>query len=289
MHKRILLLTKRPMSYVSDFVLVGEERGLEIVPHLVNDLTIEYKQGGFTVMFGDDDLKSFQLVFARTLGENIEAQHLLAEACRLLRIPIIDSIRTYYKPWVDRKSFEYLVLCEKGLPIIPSIFLSRDSCTAEQLGKFGYPCIIKDTNLNQGKGVAMSHSEAESRKFLEEHQRVLVQPFIRCDGDVRAMVVGDRVIAAVKRKAMKSGEFRNNISLGGASVAIELSKEEKELAVRAAKTVDYQIAGVDFAFDLDKKKYVIFEVNISPEFLVKEDGVDVDNIAELVKYLSSLV
>jgi len=135
----------------------------------------------------------------------------------------------------------------------------------------GLPAICKSLKGSQGAGVYIFNDELQSsvalKNFRKEKKNVLLQQFIETakddkkKSDIRAWVVGNRVVAAFKRLSTDS-DFRSNYTLSKEGEKVELTKDEKELAVKAAKAVGLHCAGVDIARDAnDGNKPYILEIN----------------------------
>jgi ribosomal protein S6--L-glutamate ligase len=126
--------------------------------------------------------------------------------------------------------------------------------------------------------IATSMAEVQGilSTFWELGQEILVQEFIRESKgrDVRALVVGDEVIGAMRRSA-KKGEFRSNIHLGGHGKPLALPKDFARAAVKAAREIGLEVAGVDMLESKDGPK--VMELNSSPGFegLEKATGQDI--------------
>jgi ribosomal protein S6--L-glutamate ligase len=126
--------------------------------------------------------------------------------------------------------------------------------------------------------IASSLQEAQTTvdTFWDLGQEIVIQEFISESkgSDVRALVVGDQVVGAMRRKA-KKGEFRSNIHRGGAGAAIDLPPEYAQVAVRAARIVGLELAAVDMLEAASGPK--IMEINSSPGFegLEKATGKDI--------------
>ena len=160
-----------------------------------------------------------------------------------------------------------------------------------------FPVIVKGSGGDRGTRVFKADSLTELEELVkklrktetEEGKRYMLQEYIENDGDYRVLVLGDRVLGVMKRSSQSEGEFRNNYSAGGAVEVAELSREIKDLAVKAAETCGLLVAGVDVAFrDYDMKKPVVWEVNKGPQFkgFMKATGIDVPR--EIVKFLAQL-
>jgi ribosomal protein S6--L-glutamate ligase len=144
----------------------------------------------------------------------------------------------------------------------------------------GAPLVIKLLEGTQGIGVVLAETEqaAESviEAFLGLKASALVQEYVRESGgaDIRCFVIGDRVVAAMKRQG-KAGEFRSNIHRGGTASTIRITPEERSTAVRAAKTMGLNVCGVDIL--RSNHGPVVMEVNSSPglEGIEKVTGKDI--------------
>ena len=144
----------------------------------------------------------------------------------------------------------------------------------------GLPAILKLIQGTQGVGVMIAHSEPEVESILSTlwdlGQEILLQEFIAESRgrDVRALVVGDRVVGAMRREA-RSGDFRSNLHRGGEGSALELSAGYAQTAVRAARVLGLDVAGVDL-LEAERGPKVM-EVNSSPGFegLERATGLDV--------------
>ena len=133
----------------------------------------------------------------------------------------------------------------------------------------GLPCIIKLIQGTQGVGVMMATTMAEVQGMLEAlwtlGQEILLQELVAESRgrDVRALVVGDRVVAAMRRQA-RTGEFRSNLHRGGEGKALSLGRDYAEAAVKAARVIGLEVAGVDMLEARSGPR--IMEVNSSPGF-----------------------
>lgn len=131
----------------------------------------------------------------------------------------------------------------------------------------GAPLVIKLLEGTQGIGVVMCETTQAAESVLEAFMglkaNIMVQEYIREAGgaDIRCLVVGDKVIAAMKRQA-KAGEFRSNLHRGGSASLIKITPEERMTAVRAAKVMGLNVAGVDIL--RSNHGPVVMEVNSSP-------------------------
>ena len=146
----------------------------------------------------------------------------------------------------------------------------------------GAPLIVKVTESTQGRGVLLAETTKAAESligaFLDLHADFLVQEFITesAGSDLRCFVIGDRVIAAMKRQGPK-GDFRSNLHRGGSAEMVKIRPEERAMAVRATKVLGLKVAGVDLV--RSNRGPLVLEVNSSPglEGIEKATGKNVAN------------
>jgi len=186
------------------------------------------------------------------------------------------------------RSLQLLSRAGVGLPTTSFAHSTQDiDGLLEVVG--GTPIVVKLLEGTQGLGVVLAETRkaAESviSAFRQLDANILVQEYIKeaRGADIRAFVVGGKVVAAMKRQAAP-GEFRSNLHRGGAAEAIKLTPGERATAVRAAKAMGLNVAGVDM-LQSDSGPMVL-EVNSSPglEGIEVASGVDIaDSIIEFIE------
>jgi len=142
------------------------------------------------------------------------------------------------------------------------------------------PIVIKLLEGTQGIGVVLAETKQAAQSVIEAFMgldaNILIQEFIKESGgaDIRCLVVGDKVVAAMKRQA-REGEFRSNLHRGGSATIIKLTPEERSTAVRAANIMGLNVAGVDIL--RSNHGPVVIEVNSSPglEGIERATGKDI--------------
>jgi len=147
----------------------------------------------------------------------------------------------------------------------------------------GAPLVVKLLEGTQGIGVVLCETRkaAESviEAFLGLDTNILVQEYIKEAGgaDIRCFVIGEKVVASIKRQA-EPGEFRSNLHRGGSASVIKITPEERKTAVRAAKVMGLEVAGVDIL--RSNHGPVVMEVNSSPglEGIENATGKDVASL-----------
>ena len=152
----------------------------------------------------------------------------------------------------------------------------------------GAPLVIKLIEGTQGVGVILAETRKAARAVIEAFRgleaNILVQEFIREAGgsDIRCFVVGEKVIAAMKRQAAP-GEFRSNLHRGGTAQKVKLTPEERSTAVRSAKTMGLNVAGVDLL--RSNHGPVVMEVNSSPGLEGIEKATSIDVAGKIVEFI----
>ncbi len=182
------------------------------------------------------------------------------------------------------KLFAHQLLARSGVGM-PDTGFARSPKVMHELIKFvgGAPLVVKLLEGTQGRGVVLAETKKAAESVIGAFQGLganfLVQQFVKEAGgsDVRCLVVGGKVVGAMKRVA-EEGEYRSNLHRGGRAVKVRLTKEERATAVKAAKVLGLQFAGVDLLRSDQGPK--VLEVNSSPglEGIEKTTGKDIASL-----------
>jgi ribosomal protein S6--L-glutamate ligase len=152
----------------------------------------------------------------------------------------------------------------------------------------GTPLIVKLLEGTQGLGVVLAETRKAAKSVIEAFYglsaNILIQEFIpEANGcDIRAIVVGNKVVAAYKRVG-KEGDFRSNLHRGGTGEPIKLNKVEREVAIKAANALGLQIAGVDML--QSNRGPLVLEVNSSPGLEGVERYTGIDVAGKIIEYI----
>ncbi|MCH8532224.1 MAG: 30S ribosomal protein S6--L-glutamate ligase [Saccharospirillum sp.] len=152
----------------------------------------------------------------------------------------------------------------------------------------GAPLVVKLLEGTQGIGVVLCETRKAAESVIEAfmglNTNILVQEYIKEAGgaDIRCFVIGDKVVASIKRQAAP-GEFRSNLHRGGSASVIKISPEERRTAVRAAKVMGLDVAGVDIL--RSNHGPVVMEVNSSPGLEGIENGTGKDIASLIIQHL----
>ena len=285
---KIVILSRNPNLYSTKrLVEAGTKRKHEmlVLDHTKCDLVIEKKNP--------------HVIYKGQLIENVDAV-----------IPRIGASVTFYGTAVVRQ-FEMMkvftsvesqalvrsrdklrslqILARAGLGL-PKTGFTNYSKNVKEIIKHvgGAPLVIKLLAGTQGVGVVLAENDNAAESVLEAFNglkaRVIVQEFIKEAGgaDIRAFVVDGVVVGALKRQG-KEGEFRSNLHRGGSAELWELTEEEENAALKAARVLGLGIAGVDLL--QSDKGPLIMEVNSSPglEGIETATGIDIAN--KIIRYI----
>ncbi|BCE01518.1 30S ribosomal protein S6--L-glutamate ligase [Marinicellulosiphila megalodicopiae] len=177
------------------------------------------------------------------------------------------------------------LLSRKGIGLPRTGFASKADNIKDLIKNVGgAPLVIKLLEGTQGIGVVLADTAKAAESIIEAFMglkaNILVQEYIKESGgaDIRCLVIGDKVVAAMKRQGAE-GEFRSNLHRGGSAEVVKLSKQERETAVNAAKAMGLGVCGVDLLQSVNGP--MVMEVNSSPglEGIEKATG---KNIAGMV-------
>ena len=173
------------------------------------------------------------------------------------------------------------LLAAQGIGLPATVFGDNPDDTHDLLAMLGPPPhVIKLNEGTQGAGVMLTEKPSASRSVIEAlrglYANFLVQEFVEeaKGADLRCFVVGDAVVAAMKRQAPK-GDFRSNLHRGGTAKGVRPSAMEQDVAIRAARALGLGVAGVDLI--RSKRGPLVLEVNASPglEGIEAASGIDV--------------
>lgn len=209
----------------------------------------------------------------------------------MMDIPCLNSSAAIQSSRDKMLCFQLLSVHDIGLPATAFAAQTEDVKAAIQsLG--GPPVIVKLLQGAQGVGVVLAETirsaEAIVDAFQSLNQNILIQEFIResAGTDLRAIVIGDRVAAAMRRRSSPGG-FRSNLHQGGVAEAIRLPRDYERTAVEAAKILGLRVAGVDMLESTKGPK--VIEVNSSPGLEGIEGITKVDLATQIILEMERLI
>ncbi|MCE3279087.1 MAG: alpha-L-glutamate ligase [Bacteroidetes bacterium] len=285
---KIAILSRGPKLYSTRrLVEAAEQRGHEVVviDHLKCVLVIE--KGNPHIFLGGKEITGIDAIIPR-IGTSVTFYG-AAVVRQFEQMKVFSSVESQALVRSRDKLRSLQLLAKAGIGMPKTAFASAPKnieTVLEQVG--GAPVVIKLLEGTQGIGVilAETHKSAKSviESFLALKANILVQEFIKEAGgaDIRAFIVDGKIVGAMKRQGLP-GEFRSNLHRGGSANVIELTKEERETAIKAAKKLGLAIAGVDML--QSSRGPLVMEVNSSPGLEGIEGATGVDIAGKIIEYV----
>lgn len=284
----IALLSRNPSLYSTTRLKdAATERGhnVKVIDYLrcVLDITSHYPN----IRYGGSELQDFDAVIPR-----IGATHTFYGTAVVRQFEMMNVFPTNESQGISRsrdklRSLQLLSRNGIGLPVTGIAHSTKDIDGLIDLVD-GAPLVVKLIEGTQGVGVVLAETRkaAESviAAFRQLDANILVQEFIKeaRGADIRALVVGGRVIAAMRRQGAP-GDFRSNLHQHGTAERIKITPEERSVAVRAAKTMGLNVCGVDML--RSNHGPVVLEVNSSPGLEGIETTTGVDVAGKIVEFI----
>ncbi len=275
----VILSRKRSLYSTRRLVEAVKQRGHR--PLVLDTLrcTMVLVPGQPRMIYRGVDIKGVDVVVPR-IGASITGYGLaVVKHFEMMGVPVLNGAQAISQSRDKLRALQ--LLCREGLDV-PRTVMAHDRSNVRTLVREvgGLPVIIKLLKGTQGVGVMIAHTlqevETIGNTFWDLGQEVVLQEFVaESKGrDVRALVVGDRVVGAMRRRA-KKGEFRSNLHRGGEGTPVELPPLYREVAVRAARLLGLELAGVDMLEGRQGPR--LMELNSSPGFegLERATGEDI--------------
>jgi len=288
---RIALLSRNAKLY-STRRLCEAARAAGHEPVVLDTLACEplVAAGAGAVLFEGRPLAGIDVVVPR-IGASVTAHGLaVVEQLELLGVPSVNPAVAIAR---SRDKLRCLQLLAAAGLDVPRTMLVRDGADlkAAERAMGGLPLVVKLVRGTQGIGVMLARTRDELASMLgtmrDLGQEFVLQEFVaESKGrDVRVLVVGGRVVGAMRRRARK-GEFRSNLHRGGEGEAVELPEAYARAAVSAARVMGLDVAGVDLLEGKDGPRLI--EVNSSPGFEGMEGATGLDVAGLIVAHAASL-
>jgi ribosomal protein S6--L-glutamate ligase len=285
---KIAILSRGPKLYSTRrLVEAAEQRGHEVVvlDHLKCVLVIE--KGNPHIFYGGKEITGIDAIIPR-IGTSVTFYG-AAVVRQFEQMKVFSSVESQALVRSRDKLRSLQLLAKAGIGMPKTAFASAPKNidnVLEQVG--GAPVVIKLLEGTQGIGVilAETHKSAKTviESFLALDANILVQEFVKEAGgaDIRAFIVDGKIVGAMKRQGLP-GEFRSNLHRGGSAQVIELSKEERETAIKSAKKLGLAIAGVDML--QSSRGPLVMEVNSSPGLEGIEGATGVNIAEKIIEYI----
>jgi len=277
---RMLILSRNPALYsTSRVVLSARARGHDVSVIDPLDFQMVVSKGTPSLYVAGQPIPKYDLVLPR-IGASITNFGLaVVRQFDMMGVPMLNGAVSIARSRDKLRALQ--LLTQEGIDVPITVCARSPAGLDAALAEVGgCPAIVKLQQGTQGIGTMIADTPQAANALLETFwamgQDIVLQEYIRESKgrDVRAIVVGGEVIAAMRRVA-KKGEFRANLHRGGTATGLKLPKAYRDAAIRAAKSMGLEVAGVDMLEG--KRGPKILEINSSPglEGIERATGVDV--------------
>jgi ribosomal protein S6--L-glutamate ligase len=284
---KIAILTESGNTYTPKrLVEAAKERGHEAVVIRFPRAYVDIEQDNPQVRYEGQEINDIDAVITRITPSLTTYGSAIARQFEIKGVYVVNRSIAIVR---SRDKLRSLQLLSKAGVGIPKTVFSRSTAAVDDLiEQIGVPMILKVARGSQGNGVVLAETRKAAKSVIQafyvEGVSILLQEFIEeaAGADIRAFVVGNKVVASYKRQSLDD-DFRSNIHQGGTGTPVKLTDEEKRTALRAAKAVGLQICGVDLI--QSKRGPLVLEVNSSPglEGIEKVTGRDV--AGKIIEYI----
>lgn len=285
---KIIILSANPNLYsTSRLVEAAQKRGheVEVVNH--KNVYISIAKNDPDLYVGDREIDNVDAIIPR-IGASVTFY-----GSSIIRQFEMNGVFTTVSSLAllrSRDKLRSLQILTKANVGMPKTLFARQPNNVKKLIKHigGTPVVIKLLESTQGKGVVLadSYNSASSiiDAFMGMDANIIIQEFIKEANaeDLRAFIIDGKVVAAMKRIG-KKGDFRSNLHQGGVAVPVKLTRQEKAEAIKAAKALNLNIAGVDML--RSNRGPLILEVNSSPGLEGIEKATGKDIAALIIKFI----
>ncbi len=272
-------------SESSKWTIKEMKKYFELVDDIaLKELEVNLGRGKLEVLYHGKPLPKYDCVYAKG---SFRYAPLLQSITRALFSTCYMPIKPAAFTVGHDKLLTHLALQYYKIPMPETYLASSPDSAKKILEKVHYPITLKFPHGTQGKGVMFAESFASASSMLDAletlRQPFLIQEFVETAGtDIRAIVVGDKVVAAMKRKAV-SGEKRANIHAGGKGEACILDAHTKKIAVDTAKSIGAEICAVDMLESV--KGPQVIEANLSPGLQGITEATETNIADKIAKFL----
>lgn len=269
----------------------GEKAGhdISVIDHLNCNIIIEQRKP--SVHYKGEEVKDIDAIIPRIGASVTFYGTAVVRQFEMMKVFSTTESQALVRSRDKLRSLQILSRAGLGLP--KTVFTNYSKNVDDVLKSIGgAPCIIKLLEGTQGLGVVLAETENAAKSVIEAFNglqaRIIVQEYIKeaKGADIRAFVVDGKVVGAMKRQA-KDGEFRSNLHRGGTSNVIQLSSEEEEAAIEAARAMKLDVAGVDML--QSARGPLILEVNSSPGLEGIERATENNIAGEIIKFVERSV
>ncbi len=285
---KIALMTRNAGLYSHRRIIeAGEARGHEIVPVDYQRCYMNITSHRPELRFMGEKLTGFDAVIPRIAASKTYYGLAVLRQFEMMGVYPLNESVAIGRSRDKLRSMQLLARDGIGLPV--TAFAHETKRTDEVIEIVGgAPVVIKLLEGTQGIGVVLGDTHRSAKSVVEAFRgagvNILVQEFIKEAGnvDIRALVIGNKVVCAMKRTGAE-GEFRSNLHRGGSAERLKITPEERSTAIRAAKSMGLNVSGVDML--RSNHGPVVMEVNSSPGLEGIEAAANIDVAGKIIEFL----
>jgi len=256
----------------------------EVVDLDIKKIKVQVDSKELKVVYENEPLEDYDCIYLRGSFKYSLLQRSIARALHTeVYMPIEPDAFT-----IGHNKFLTLLELQKNKVPLPKSYIAATTEVAKKLlEQVNYPIIMKIPSGTHGKGVMFADSTSSARSILDTlevfNQPYILQEYVETNStDLRAIVVGNRVIATMQRKASKE-ELRANIHAGATGKSFELSPDDRQIAIKAARAIGAEVCAVDLLEGGGKVQ--VIEVNLSPGLEGITKATKIDIAEEIAKFL----
>lgn len=253
----------------------AQKRGHDVQVIKYRDCYASIEQNNPTVSYKGQDLGKFDAAIPRIAAHMTRYGTAIVRQLEMQGIYTVSSSISISRSRDKLRSLQLLAKAGVG---IPKTVFSRNTTDIDDLLEQldGTPVIIKLASGTHGNGVVLAETKKAAKSVLQafyltndDGTNILLQEYVKesAGTDIRAFVVGSRVVASMQRQSLDD-DFRSNLHKGGSGTPIKLTEEERKTAVKAARAMGLNVAGVDMM--RSGRGPLVLEVNASPGFGVEK-------------------
>ncbi len=273
---KIAILSNGPGNYSTRRLkAVAEARGHEVDVIKYRDCTASIEKSQPMVWYKGEPLVGYDAIIPRIASSMTKYGTMIVRQFEMQGVYTIASSIAINRSRDKLRSMQLLARVGVG---IPKTVVARSVTDVDDLLSHlgGAPVIIKLARGTHGNGVVLAETKKAAKSVLQafyvmdqDGTNILLQEFVKesAGEDIRAFIVGGKVVASMKRQSLDD-DFRSNLHQGGAGESIKLTEEERKIVVKAAKSMGLNLCGVDMM--RSKQGPMILEVNSSPGFGIEE-------------------
>lgn len=273
---KIAILSNGPGNYSTKRLkAVAEARGHEVDIIKYRDCYASIEKSTPTVMYKGEPLAGYDAIIPRIASSMTKYGSMIVRQFEMQGVYTITSSIAIVRSRDKLRSMQLLARAGVG---IPKTVVSRGAADSDDLIEqlSGAPVIIKLARGTHGNGVVLAETKKAAKSVLQafyvmdqDGTNILLQEFIKESAgvDIRAFVVGGKVVASMKRQSLDD-DFRSNLHQGGLGERIKLTDEERKTVIKAARSMGLNLCGVDLM--RSERGPLILEVNSSPGFGIEE-------------------